>query len=131
MERCTAQDPAALRRPAGREDPALLDAVCAIVADVRARGWDALVEQALRIDGAAPELVAVAPFAEEARRILPAAAVAAMTLAARNIEHFHRETRPRDIEVTTMPGLRVGKRWTPLGRAGLYVPGGKAPLFST
>jgi histidinol dehydrogenase len=131
MERFAAHDPAALRRPAGREDPALLDAVRTIVADVRARGWDALVEQAVRIDGAAPELVAVAPFAEEARRILPAAAVAAMTLAARNIEHFHRETRPRDIEVTTMPGLRVGKRWTPLGRAGLYVPGGKAPLFST
>jgi histidinol dehydrogenase len=63
IERFDADDPAALRRPAGREDPALLDAVRAIVADIRARGWDALAEQALRIDGAAPELVAVAPFA--------------------------------------------------------------------
>jgi histidinol dehydrogenase len=131
IERFDADDPAALRRPAGREDPALLDAVRAIVADIRARGWDALVEQAVRIDGQPPTLVAVAPFAEEARLTLPDKAVAAMSLARRNIEHFHIETRPRDVEVTTMPGLSVAKQWRPLRRAGLYVPGGKAPLFST
>jgi histidinol dehydrogenase len=131
IERFNAGDEAALRRPAGREDPALLDAVRRIVDDVRARGWDALAEQALRIDGAAPELVAVAPFAEQARRTLPPEAIAAMALARRNIEMFHRETRPRDVEVETMPGLIVGKQWRALGSAGLYVPGGKAPLFST
>jgi histidinol dehydrogenase len=131
IERFEADDPAALRRPAGREDPALLDAVRAIVADIRGRGWDALVEQALRIDGQPPALVAVAPLAGEARRTLPAEAVAAMTLARRNVEHFHVATRPRDVEVTTMPGLSVAKQWRPLRRAGLYVPGGKAPLFST
>jgi histidinol dehydrogenase len=131
IERFVASDPAALRRPGGRDDPALRDAVRAIVEDIRARGWDALVEQALRIDGAVPERVAVAPFAEEARRTLPAGALAAMTLARRNIEHFHHQTRPNDVEVITMPGLSVAKRWRPLGSVGLYVPGGKAPLFST
>ena len=131
IERFDAGDPAALRRPGGRDDPALLDAVRAIVDDVRARGWQALVEQAVRIDGATPELVAVAPFAERGRRSLPSEAVAAMELALRNIETFHRATRPRDVEVTTMPGLRVAKQWRPLGSAGLYVPGGTAPLFST
>jgi histidinol dehydrogenase len=131
IERFAASDPAALRRPGGRDDPALRDAVRAIVEDIRARGWDALVEQALRIDGAVPERVAVAPFAEEARRTLPAGALAAMTLARRNIEHFHHQTRPNDVEVMTMPGLSVAKRWRPLGSVGLYVPGGKAPLFST
>ena len=30
-----------------------------------------------------------------------------------------------------MPGLSVAKLWRPLDRVGLYVPGGKAPLFST
>jgi len=131
IERFDAGDPAALRRPGGRDDPALLDAVRGIVDDVRARGWQALVEQAVRIDGATPELVAVAPFAERGRRSLPSEAVAAMELALRNIETFHRATRPRDVEVTTMPGLRVAKQWRPLGSAGLYVPGGTAPLFST
>ena len=131
MERFAATDPAALKRPSGRDDPVLLDAVRGIVDDVRRRGWDALVEQALRIDGVAPELIAVAPYAAEARRTLPAAALDALALARRNIELFHRETRPRDIEVVTMPGLSVAKQWRPLASAGLYVPGGKAPLFST
>lgn len=122
---------AALARPRGRDDPALLGAVRTIVADVRARGWSALVEQAARIDHAAPECIAVAPFAEEARRTLPRAALDAIDLAKRNIEAFHRQTRPRDIKVTTMPGLSVAKEWRALASAGLYIPGGKAPLFST
>ena len=131
IERFASGDPAALKRPGGRDDPALLEAVRAIVDDVRERGWDALAEQALRIDGAAPEQIAVASYAAEARRTLPADAIAAMTLARRNIENFHRQTRPRDVEVITMPGLSVAKQWRPLTSAGLYVPGGKAPLFST
>ena len=131
IERFQAGDAAALRRPAGREDPALLDAVRRIVEDVRAGGWDAMAEQALRIDGAVPKLVAVAPGAEQARRTLPADAIAAMALARRNIETFHRRTRPREVEVETLPGLRVAKQWRALGSAGLYVPGGTAPLFST
>ena len=131
MERFEADDPAALRRPRGRDDATMLAAVRAIVDDVRAGGWDALVSQALRIDGAAPERVAVARFAAEARRTLPAATIAAMDLARCNIETFHRATRPADVEIETLPGLRVAKQWRPIGRAGLYVPGGKAPLFST
>ncbi len=122
---------AALARPRGREDAALLDAVRAIVDDIRARGWDALVEQSQRIDGAKPELIAVAPYATRARAELPAEAVAAMALAAHNIETFHKQTRPIDTEVIPYPGLSVAKQWRAIGSAGLYVPGGKAPLFST
>jgi histidinol dehydrogenase len=131
IARFDAGDAAALKRPDGRDDPAMFAAVQGIVADVRTRGWDALVEQATRIDGATPERLAVAPFAAEARRTLPFAAIAAMELAQRNIEAFHRATRPADVAVETMPGLRVAKQWRPIGRAGLYVPGGTAPLFST
>jgi histidinol dehydrogenase len=78
IERFEAGDPAALRRPGGRDDAALLGAVRGIVDDIRARGWAALVEQAMRIDGAMPQQLSVASFAAEARRALPAAAIAAM-----------------------------------------------------
>jgi histidinol dehydrogenase len=54
-----------------------------------------------------------------------------MRLAARNIETFHRQTLPSDSQVIPYPGLSVAKQWRPIHRAGLYVPGGKAPLFST
>jgi len=122
---------AALARPEQRSDPALQAAVRAIVEDVRDGGWDALVRQAERIDGAAPALVPVAPAAAEARRTLPADAVAAIELAARNIRAFHAGSLPGEHAVETVPGLVVRKVWRPLDRVGLYVPGGRTPLFST
>ena len=131
----TAADPAQraamLARPRGREDGALLHGVREIVAAVRTRGWDALVELSRRIDGAEPRLVPVARFAAGARRTLPSGALEALELARANIEAFHRATLPRDVEVATMPGMQVAKQWRALPSAGLYVPGGKAPLFST
>ena len=59
--------PGALDRRTRREDPAFRDAVAGIVGRVRDGGWDALVAEAERIDGAAPKLVEVAPFAARAR----------------------------------------------------------------
>jgi histidinol dehydrogenase len=121
----------ALARPRGRDDAVLRAAVAAIVDDVRKRGWPALVEQAVRIDGREPAALDVVPFANAARLSLPAAAQDAMRRAARAIESFHRQTLPSEIEVSTYPGLSVAKQWRPLSRAGLYVPGGRAALFST
>jgi histidinol dehydrogenase len=109
----------------------MLDAVRAIIDDVREKGWDGLVAHAVAIDGAAPERIDVPPFAETARRTLSPAAQDAIALAAANIRAFHQATRPTDVTLETMPGLTVAKRWTALDHAGLYVPGGKAPLFST
>ncbi len=121
----------ALARPRGRDAEAMLDAVRAIVDDVRTRGWDGLVAQAQAIDGAVPERIAVAPYAAAARDTLPTVAQQAMALAAANIRDFHAAIRPVDLELETMPGLTVAKRWTAVDSAGLYIPGGKAPLFST
>ena len=121
----------ALARPASRSDQRLLAEVRAIVDDIRARGWAALVEQSLRIDGAAPILIEVGPAAAVARETLPAQAIEAMQMAAANIEAFHRNTLPADQQVESSPGLRVAKCWRPLRSAGLYIPGGTAPLFST
>lgn len=123
--------PAALARPQARANDALVADVRNIVDEVRTGGWAALVEQSRRIDGFAPRRLPVAPFARVGREMIPAATQDAMRLAAKNIEHFHRQTLPKDVEVLTYPGLAVSKLWRPLGRAGLYVPGGRAPLFST
>ena len=121
----------ALARPARREDAALRDRVARIVDDVRTGGWDALCDLAVELDGRRPERIEVAPAAERAREILGADAVAAMQMAHDHIDAFHRASKPADVRVETAPGLIVEKRWTPLGSAGLYVPGGRAPLFST
>lgn len=122
---------AALARPEQRSDPALQAAVRAIVDDVRAGGWDALLGQSVRIDGAEPRLVPVAETAALARRTLSEERLAAMALAARNIEAFHAGSHPPEHRVETMPGLIVRKTWRAINRVGLYIPGGKTPLFST
>lgn len=122
---------AALARPQGRGDESMLAAVRRTLDEVRDGGWDALVRIAQRIDGAPPIKLEVAPFSSQARNTLPDEAQAAMRLAAKHIETFHLRTRPETIEVLPTPGLSVSKVWRPLDRAGLYVPGGRAPLFST
>ncbi|MFN3388070.1 MAG: histidinol dehydrogenase, partial [Allosphingosinicella sp.] len=102
---------AALARPAGRSDPALVAAVRAIVEDVRAGGWDALALIAQRIDGAPPRLVPVARGAAEAREALTAEERGAIELAARNIARFHEGSLPAEHAVETMPGVTVRKVW--------------------
>ncbi|MEO6247575.1 MAG: histidinol dehydrogenase [Sphingomicrobium sp.] len=129
--RIVANTPGALDRRTRSEDPAFLASVAAIVARVRDGGWEALVAESERLDGAAPRLVEVAPFAAQARATYPAATLAAVELAHANITKFHEATRPSDTLVETMPGLTVAKQWRAIDRVGLYVPGGNAPLFST
>jgi histidinol dehydrogenase len=121
----------ALARPAKRSDPAMQAAVRDIVEDVRSRGWAGLRAQAVRLDGEPPRLVPVAPLAAEARRSLAPEQLTAIGLAAANIRAFHEGSLPAEHRVETMPGLTVRKIWRPIDRVGLYVPGGRTPLFST
>ncbi len=99
--------------------------------EVRRRGWRGLVDLSMRIDGGAPREVAVRTLAAEARRRLPADQVAAMEFAAGRIAAFHKASIPSDFAMETAPGLTVRKTWRPIDRIGLYVPGGKTPLFSS
>ena len=122
---------AALARPPARANDELVASVRAIVDDVRTRGWDALVEQSVRIDGQEPREVETAPLADIARATLDPGQMAALEMARDNVRHFHEAIIPSEKFVETQPGLTVGKLWRPLDRAGLYVPGGNAPLFST
>jgi histidinol dehydrogenase len=121
----------ALARPAQRSDPALQLGVREIVEDVRLRGWKGLAEQAERLDGEAPHLVPVKPVAAEARGTLASGQVEAIELAATAIRAFHGGSLPAEHQVETMPGVTVRKVWRAIDRVGLYIPGGKTPLFST
>ncbi|HET7815969.1 MAG TPA: histidinol dehydrogenase [Sphingomicrobium sp.] len=122
---------AALARPEQRVDEQLLSAVRAIVDEVRQGGWRALSEIACRIDGEPPIEVDVRPLAHEARRRLEPEQVAAVEFAAGRIRAFHEASVPSDFSMETEPGLTVRKSWRPVERVGLYVPGGKTPLFSS
>ncbi len=57
--------------------------------------------------------------------------LSAIQLAARNIEAFHRQRLPKSWVNFGEDEVVLGKRYTPVDRAGIYVPGGRACYPST
>ena len=115
-----------------RQEEEIGERVAAILAEVRTGGDAALRRIVRRIEGFVPETFEVTRErrAEAAKAVSPQLQ-AALEQAKANIEAFHRAQLPAQVEVETMPGVRCVQRAVAIGRAGLYIPGGKAPLFST
>jgi len=55
----------------------------------------------------------------------------AIRLACRNIERFHQQRVPKSWVQFEDDGIVLGKRYTPVDRAGIYIPGGRAAYPST
>jgi histidinol dehydrogenase len=123
---------AALRRPAQSAQPSVAAAVRAIVAAVRRNGDVALRRFTEKFDRVTLRSLRVseAEFAA-AEKSLSRADLAALRTACRNIRSFHTAQQPRALRVETQPGIVCEKTVRPIGRVGLYVPGGSAPLPST
>lgn len=51
--------------------------------------------------------------------------------AVRNVAHFHSLQRPSDLTAEPVPGVRIDRKWSPLGSVGAYIPGGKAAYPSS
>lgn len=106
--------------------------VAEIVERVRKEGDKALSELSAEIDG-----LVLDRFEVPVEEIASAAGCVdeklkkAIETAAGNIEKFHRAQLRADIDMETMSGVRCVQRSVPVQTAGLYVPGGSAPLFST
>ncbi|WP_332654724.1 histidinol dehydrogenase [Brevundimonas sp.] len=124
---------AALARPTSRGETRVSDIVREILDDVQARGGAAVADWSLKFDGFAPRRIAITPEAVAAARdALPPTATRSLRIAAENVRVFHEATRPEDTPFfETTPGVRSRLVWRPIGAAGIYVPGGTAPLFSS
>ncbi|MDE3010685.1 MAG: histidinol dehydrogenase [Pseudomonadota bacterium] len=117
------------------QDPAVDRAVADIVADVRVRGDEALLEYTRRFDrltvARAADLELPRPVLEQALAGLPAEQADALRAAAERIRVFHQRQKAESWTYTEADGTVLGQRVTPLDRAGLYVPGGKAAYPSS
>lgn len=120
-----------LQRP--ESDPAQLTArVDAIMQAVKAQGDEAVLSYTQQFDGAALTTLAVTEAEFEAGIVaLDSTLKAAIDLAMCNITAFHEAQRDQLLWLETMPGVRCSRKSIPLQTAGLYIPGGTAPLFST
>jgi histidinol dehydrogenase len=87
--------------------------VAAILADIRARGEEAVREWALRLDG-------VEPGPAEPTEV-PEDAVLAL---AGSVRRWHALQRPADLRAEVTPGVELERRWVPLCSVGIYVPRG-------
>ncbi|MBV0912531.1 histidinol dehydrogenase [Anianabacter salinae] len=118
-----------------REDSADVDdTVAAIIADVRARGDQAVIDYTQKFDrlDLTPESLAFTPDEIEAECAkVPADEKAALELAAERIRAYHARQFPQDESWTDDIGATLGWRWTPVAAAGLYVPGGLASYPSS
>jgi len=90
-----------------------------IVADIKERGYDAVCEWALELDGVEPAR------AEPDDTRLPREAL--LQLADR-VRRWHATQRPLDVTLEIEPGVTLTRRWVPLDTVGIYVPRG---LIST
>lgn len=122
----------ALTRPVQAVAAQTREKVAALIAQVRAAGDVALRQISARFDGIAPESfeVSEAEFAA-AELAVPAELRIAMQQAAARITTYHRAGMATPYAVETAPGVSCEKMIRPIGRVGLYVPAGSAPLPST
>lgn len=117
------------------QDQGIEQAVSAILADVQARGDEALMDYTRRFDRLdvheAAGLRLSRAELQAALDGLPAAERQALERAAERIRRYHEHQRTSSWMYTEADGTRLGQRVLPLDRVGLYVPGGKAAYPSS
>ena len=106
--------------------------VAAVFREVQERGDEALLDFTRKFDGVVLNSLQVSEQElKEAAGSLTEELKGAIALAKRNIENFHAAQRTGRVEVETAPGVKCWQEKRPIGKVGLYIPGGTAPLFST
>ncbi len=114
--------------------PAAEKAAAEIIADIRARGVEAICEYAEKFDHVKLTFDQFRISEEEieaAAGKVSAGNKKAIRTACRQVRAFAKETLPRNWKKKIRDGVIVGEQFNPLDRVGVYIPGGTAPLVST
>lgn len=116
-------------------DQAVNDTVTGIIADIRSRGDEALVEFTNRFDRTSmttmAELEVPAARLQQALVGLPTDQREALQTAADRVRAYHDHQKQDSWSYTEADGTLLGQQVTALDRVGLYVPGGKAAYPSS
>ena len=128
------KEPAVSAAGAGARDDGVAERVAAIIADVRARGDAAVREYSERFDSWSPESFRLS--SGEIERIVagvPQQTLDDIRFVQEQVRTFatHQRESLRDVEVETLPGVRLGQKHIPVAAAGAYVPGGRYPLTAS
>ena len=111
---------------------AVLEVARQLIDDVRAGGSRALFDQAEQFDGVQPDRVRVPPADIAAAVVaLDGGVRGALEEAIARVKLASAAQIPEPRVTDLGHGARVCQRWQPVGRVGVYVPGGKAAYPST
>ena len=109
-------------------------AVAEIIADVRARGDQAICDLTAKFDRLELEpgqfRITQAEMDDAAQQV-DEATMAALRLAHERITSYHQKQRPENLSYIDDAGIELGYRWTAIHSAGIYVPGGTAAYPSS
>lgn len=126
---------AELRACGAASDQAIDIAAAAILSDVEKRGDEALLEYTRRFDRLDIHVASLLELdladATAALKGLDGAVRNALEQAAGRIRSFHEKQKAQSWEYTSPEGTLLGQRVSPLDRAGIYVPGGRAAYPSS
>src|SRR5215468_1913767 len=128
----TADDRRALLDRSTMFDSSIRDRTNEIIADVRSRGDAALIALACELDGVALHDIEVS--IAQCRAALdrtPPELRRAMERSAANLATVARANLPTGSECEPEPGIVIGRKPHPLGRVGVYAPGGRAAYPSS
>ena len=115
-------------------DPVIDERTRTIVEDVRTRGDDALIDLTARFDGATlePDQLQVTTSEKfNASLIADDELRTAVDAAHKNIAAFSKKSLRKNWSARNKQGAKVGEKFDPFQRVGIYIPGGTAPLVST
>ncbi|MBW5798528.1 histidinol dehydrogenase [Halomonas elongata] len=119
----------------GVSDAEVQQRVDEILAAVKQHGDAALVDYSNRLDRLSVESMAELTLGPDRLRqaydSLPAIQRQALADAAERIRRYHERQKPQSWQYTEEDGTVLGQQVTPLDRAGIYVPGGKAAYPSS
>ena len=120
-----------LKRPVMNVDT-LRETVARVLADVKARGDQAVKEYEKQFDHVELDSLAVTEDEMyEAEWQVSPELKEALALAHENIRKFHASQRFEAEKVEVCSGVTCWQKAVPIEKVGLYIPGGTAPLFST
>ncbi len=121
-----------LNRTSSNNQKAVAETVQKILDSVKEEGDEALFKFTKLFDGFYPNPLTVSQEKlVKAWDKTPLELKEALQLAHSRINEFHQHQIPQDLIIEGVYGEKLGRRWLPVEKAGIYIPGGRAAYPST
>jgi len=116
-------------------DAAVADVVASVLADVKARGDDAVLDYTARFDqlmvAGMATLTVPAERLQAALESITSEQRGALEAAAQRVRQYHEHQKQDSWQYTEADGTVLGQKISPIEKVGIYVPGGKASYPSS